>query len=658
MLASRGIRFLFMCAFVVLFGIEAHCQNSLQGLNFQGLVLNSHGGVVGNKNIDVKVNIYFDSLKTTLAYGEKHASTTNVFGLFTLIVGQGIYSGGLASNFNSVNWSLGNYFLNVLIDTTGTSSYIDIGITKLVSVPYALFSSKTSKLNAYCLNQLLDADTSGIKPLAVLKWNSSLWVPLKDNFKDTVLYAYSLNHVVHADTALFALNSSPSTAVYAWNSDSALYSYNSFFSSLTSHSVYSDTATYAISASPAWSILGNSSIGASNFLGLGDNKDVVFKTNNLSRIFVSSTGVVGINNLSPQALLHIISNDAFIDQGTFGSLGTTAPVGFGTRMIWNSSKSAFRAGSVNSNFWNVDSLGIYSFVCGYNNKASGINTDGGNFSLAFGSNNTVAAGSSIAMGANNSIFQNNTAYYGSNLAFGYGNVLKYKREVVLGQSNTVTGGSCATIGSNNINGGNINAVIGSNCNAMGNGAVVIGSFANSNTKNGSFLFSDASSTTYTNSLVNNDFIVRASGGIVFFTDPDTTMGVYLASGSGSWSSISNRNKKENFLPVDDDVTLSKISQLKIKKWKYNTEKTAWHLGLIAQDMYEKFQLGESPESITMTDMDGVILSCIKALYKNVNVVSEKYNELSNISAESESLAKDFAELDKRLILIEKKSTQK
>jgi hypothetical protein len=69
-------------------------------------------------------------------------------------------------------------------------------------------------------------------------------------------------------------------------------------------------------------------------------------------------------------------------------------------------------------------------------------------------------------------------------------------------------------------------------------------------------------------------------------------------------------------------------------------------------MYEQFHLGESPESITMTDIDGVILSCVKALYKKIGFVSEKYNNLSVMSFEAESLSTDLKELDKRLNLIE------
>jgi hypothetical protein len=322
-------------------------------------------------------------------------------------------------------------------------------------------------------------------------------------------------------------------------------------------------------------------------------------------------------------------------------------------MIWSPAKSAFRAGYVIGNKWDIDSLGNYSFVAGYNNKASGNNTAGGNYSLAFGSNNIVAAGGSVVFGTGNMITQSNITTSASSVAMGSNNLLTNKRQVSIGNSNIVSGGSSATMGNNNLNDGDINTVIGYKCKTgTGSVCVAMGYYANTNSKNGSFVFSDASSSTYLNSPADNSFTVRASGGTVFFTDPDTTMGVYLASGSGSWSSISNRNKKENFEPVNDEETLLKVSQLKIKKWKYKTETGAFHIGVIAQDMYEEFQLGESPESITMTDIDGVILSCVRALYKKVNTISIKYDDLNVISSETESLSLDLKELDRRLNLIE------
>lgn len=660
MLYKLRVKWLLICFFVVCIGKDGYCQNSLEGFNFHALVLNSFGKVVPNKNVDVNINIYFDSLKTMLAYGEKHSTITNKFGLFTLIVGQGLNTyAGIDSNFTVIDWATGNYFLNVQIDTTSSSSFIDLGITKMVSVPYALYSESVSGIgNTYFLDKLADADTSGIQLSYVLKWNGSLWVPSKDNFSDTVNYANSINHTIYSDTAQYALNTGilphPATVLFAFHSDSSSYSNNTNYADSSSHSIYCDTAAYALSVAPSWSIIGNASVASNSFLGTGDNKNFEFRTNSASNLFLSSVGLVGINNSSPQASLHIISNDPFIQEGVFGSI-VSAPSGSGTRMLWSPAKGAFRAGYVIGNKWDIDSLGNYSFVAGYDNKASGNNTAGGNFSLAFGSNNIVAAGGSIIFGANNAITQNNLTTYGSNLALGSNNLLTSKRQVAIGNSNVVSGGSSATIGTNNSNGGNINTVIGYKCIAgSGSVSVAIGYYANTNSKNGSFVFSDASSDTYTNSLVDNDFTVRASGGTVFFTDPDTTMGVYLASGSGSWSSISNRNKKENFISVDDEEVLQKVYHLKISKWKYKTEKEAFHIGPIAQDMYKQFHLGESPESITMTDIDGVILSCIKALNKKINLVSEKYNELNSVSSETESLKVDFDELDKRLNFIEKK----
>jgi hypothetical protein len=637
--------------------VISDAQTSLSGFNFQALVFNQAGNAFANRNVDVKFNIYFDSLKTSLAYGEDHSVMTNKYGLFTLTAGHGSYSGGANSSFSAINWSTGTYFFNVLIDTSGLANYIDIGFTRLVSVPYAFYSQSVSAQEKLSLDDLSDADTSGLQPGYLLKWNGGMWVPSADHFNDTVAYASQLGASQNTDTASYALNtsanSSSDTSYFALNSDSSYYSHYSSSTDATIHSLYSDTTGYAYSGTPGWSITGNFLAGANSFLGTRDNKSLSLATNNISRLLVSASGFIGINTTLPQSKLHILSNENLVHSGTFGASAAALLAGAGTRMLWSPSKGAFRVGGVSSNYWNNDSIGNYSFTAGYNNKASGTNIEGGNYSMALGSENTVAPGGSIALGYNNAITKYTTSYYGSCLAMGRNNILTYLREVVIGSNNLVTSGSSVTIGTGNTNAGNINSVVGYQCKAAGNACIALGYYANTNTRNGSFVFSDASSTAYTNSLTNNDFIVRASGGTVFFTDADTTMGVYLAPGSGSWSSISDRTKKENFTLVNDEEIIAKVYSLPVKKWKYKTQKGAYHIGVIAQEFYETFHFGESPEAITMSDMDGVLLSCIKAVNKKTVLITKSYNGLELIDTELESVSSEFMELEKRLNMLEK-----
>ena len=74
-----------------------------------------------------------------MVYIESHSTTTNLLGLITLSIGSGTPAQG---NFNDIDWSADNYYLNVAVDAG--NSFIDMGSVLLKSVPYAILSAETS----------------------------------------------------------------------------------------------------------------------------------------------------------------------------------------------------------------------------------------------------------------------------------------------------------------------------------------------------------------------------------------------------------------------------------------------------------------------------------------------------------------------------------
>jgi hypothetical protein len=47
-----------------------------------------------------------------------------------------------------------------------------------------------------------------------------------------------------------------------------------------------------------------------------------------------------------------------------------------------------------------------------------------------------------------------------------------------------------------------------------------------------------------------------------------TAGVSMAAGAGSWASVSDKNKKENFEKVSSALILDKIASLESSTWNY------------------------------------------------------------------------------------------
>ncbi|NBX81262.1 MAG: hypothetical protein EBQ94_12980 [Flavobacteriales bacterium] len=140
---------LFFVAYITNFGFA---QAPPQGINYQAVVysdngdnqpgLNVSGQVLRNKNIRVRYTIIQNASNGTEVYKEAHTTTTDAFGMFSLIIGQGVQEGSNA--FASISWGAGKHFLKVEIDKRGGTNYVMMSNQQLLSVPYALYADKST----------------------------------------------------------------------------------------------------------------------------------------------------------------------------------------------------------------------------------------------------------------------------------------------------------------------------------------------------------------------------------------------------------------------------------------------------------------------------------------------------------------------------------
>ncbi|RYF89537.1 MAG: hypothetical protein EOO03_05805, partial [Chitinophagaceae bacterium] len=109
---------------------------------------------------------------------------------------------------------------------------------------------------------------------------------------------------------------------------------------------------------------------------------------------VLRNGKVGIGTLQPAALLHVADSSVLFSGNYTGTnYGPVPASGTGTRMMWYPDKAAFRAGYVNTNAWDKDSIGDFSFASGMSTKASGQGA------TALGYLSVASGGSSFASGS-------------------------------------------------------------------------------------------------------------------------------------------------------------------------------------------------------------------------------------------------------------------
>ena len=126
--------------------------------------------------------------------------------------------------------------------------------------------------------------------------------------------------------------------------------------------------------------------------------------------------------------------------------------------------------------------------------------------------------------------------------------------------------------------------------------------------------------------------MRASGGFFFQTAaaPNVSTGARLDSDEGAWESLSSRDAKKEFLPVDPTDILRKVDRLDVSTWRYATQDAPIrHIGPVSEDFFDAFGLGSDDTHISTIDADGVALAAIKGLYE---IVKEQQEEIERLKA--------------------------
>ena len=132
-----------------------------QAVPYQAVARNNAGNLIASQNISVRLSIVNSTASGPVVYSERHTVTTSQFGLFTVNIGQGTV---LSGSFAGINWAVNAKYLKVEFDPAGGSSYINMGTSQLLSVPYALYSGSGSNL------------PNGTAAGNTLRWNGSAWI--------------------------------------------------------------------------------------------------------------------------------------------------------------------------------------------------------------------------------------------------------------------------------------------------------------------------------------------------------------------------------------------------------------------------------------------------------------------------------------------------
>ena len=121
-----------------------------QGFNYQATVRNADGALIVNENVNFRFNVQQGSATSDAVFTETHLVSTDGLGQINLTIGDGT---AVTGDFSQINWSLGSYFLGIELNTG--ASYVAMGTTQLLSVPFALYA-ENSGAEASDLQGVLD----------------------------------------------------------------------------------------------------------------------------------------------------------------------------------------------------------------------------------------------------------------------------------------------------------------------------------------------------------------------------------------------------------------------------------------------------------------------------------------------------------------------
>ena len=282
----------------------------------------------------------------------------------------------------------------------------------------------------------------------------------------------------------------------------------------------------------------------------------------------------------------------------------------------------------------------------------GYSTIGGGYANIIQPN---ASYSTIGGGRQNTIRTN--AYYAT-IGGGYYNIIQTDVSF-----STIGGGYDNTIQPNatysTIGGGNQNTILPDGDYGMipggyGNAATNLAFAAGLRAKarhTGAFVWADSTAADFA-STASNQFNIRALGGTRIVSAVDgagnPTAGVQLAPGATSWTVLSDRNAKKNFVPVDGVAVVRKLAAMPISAWNYKWEddRGTPHIGPLAQDFKSAFYPGRDDTGITTLEFDGVALAAIQGLHQLAQEKDARIHRLEADLAELKTLVKQLVEQSK------------
>jgi hypothetical protein len=170
-----------LLTFLLLYHLSGYAQSNT-GINFQAVARNADGSILPNKFITVRLTLREVDLDGKIEYQEIKSVSTNIVGLFNILIGVNENNRiVVAGNYDLIDWSTGNKFLQVEIDPSNSINFLTLGIQKINYVPYSIYASS---VNANNIIGSIPIEKGGTGSKSLLAFKSLLSLDSINNTKD------------------------------------------------------------------------------------------------------------------------------------------------------------------------------------------------------------------------------------------------------------------------------------------------------------------------------------------------------------------------------------------------------------------------------------------------------------------------------------------
>ncbi len=397
---KKKIKIYFLLALLALLSVNLSAQFPY-GINYQAVARNTEGYPISNTEIVIEISI-LKGISNEIVWQETHIGNTDKFGLLNLVIGEGANTlVGSATEFKDIDWESDKFFVKVRADF-GDESFVngmvDLGVTSLQSVPYALVAARALEAPLPKLSDVVGVSESGLSLYDGLAWDGTKW-----DAGDFFLLRNGTSDLSGDWTIVNNSISLTKGTLSAKNLKTNLgASINEFsIDDLLGSSTSSDNVVSTQKA-------------VKTYVDITRTNTYIYIDNKFAATWLTTgnylynlTKKIGIGTDTPLDKFHAALDKAgFLVTGTY-SYNEPLNSQLGSSMMFFPSRSAFRAGYSEGQWSNIK-IGEYSAAFGRNTEASG------GYSFSAGFNNVASGTQSSVSGVNNIASQATAVVFGQN----------------------------------------------------------------------------------------------------------------------------------------------------------------------------------------------------------------------------------------------------